>query len=61
MCELNFTLLIKVIQGQDSSDIDLFSSVVMSNVCGFSLDAFLILVFRSGVWMAPMMYLNLLM
>ena len=29
---LNLTLLIKVIQGQDSSDNDLFDSVVMSNV-----------------------------
>ena len=36
---LDLTLLIKVIQGQDSSDNDLFSSVVMSNVCGLTLDS----------------------
>ena len=35
---LNLTLLIKVIQGQDNSDNDLFGSVVMSNVCGCTLD-----------------------
>ena len=29
---LDLTLLIKVFQGQDSSDNDLFDSVVMSNV-----------------------------
>ena len=36
---LNLTLLIKVIQGQDNSDNDLFGSVVMSNVCGCTLDS----------------------
>ena len=34
---LDLTLLIKVIQGQDNSDNDLFGSVVMSNVCGFTI------------------------
>ena len=36
---LNLTLLIEVIQGQDNSDIDLFGSVVMSNVCGCTIDS----------------------
>ena len=36
---LNLTLLIKVIQGQDNSDNDLFGSVVMSNVCGCTIDS----------------------
>ena len=36
---LNLTLLIKVIQGQDNSDNDLFGSVVISNVCGCTLDS----------------------
>ena len=34
---LNLTLLIKVIQGQDNSDNDLFGLVVMSNVCGCTI------------------------
>ena len=34
---LNLTLLIEVIQGQDNSDNDLLSSVVMSNVCGCTI------------------------
>ena len=36
---LDLTLLIKVIQGQDNSDNDLFDSVVMSNVCSCNVDS----------------------
>ena len=38
LCEFCILLLNWLIQGQDSSDTNLFNSVEMSNVCGFILD-----------------------
>ena len=55
---LDLNLLNMVIQGHSGSNNDLFISQVMSYVCVFDISFLLIVVFRSGMWMCPMMCSN---